>query len=578
MSSPCNDAIRKRYVSRRRLLGTALSAGTAMAVANPVLSTPTIAAALQDSAAENATPLGQTGGAVSVNWTKPSFLNPLFSSSGSEQVVEQQILGALVKMTAALEPVPDLAEKIDISPDARVYTFHLKKDLKFTDGQPFTAQDVIFTFERAVDQRTGSFWQGRLLELEGAAEYSDQRAESISGLEAIDDYTVKMTLTQPDSVWLITLADFAGLGILPAHALKDIPPDQLAQASFTFAPEPSAGAFAFDEWKPDQYLSIKRFDDYGGGPPAKLDQIFLKVLRNADVGIAQLENGEIDVMSVAVPEMERLQENDNLSVTSAPSPSVAYITCNLDRPFLQEKRVRQAIAYALDRESMVEVILKGQAQIINSIIYGPNFGPAWMGEAEGLNEYQYDPDQAKQLLEDAGWDGSQQVTLHFVPGDPITDALMPIVQQQLQEVGITINLVTVDTPESNRRVVASATTDHAGDYDIWLNAGGGIFGVDPNMSAKHFTTAGFTPSGGNFSHFSDPTVDDLYKQGRATADVAERKKAYVEIAKILNEEVPWIILWTPNSIFATTQRVQGFTTPAKASNVVADAEMWSVTE
>lgn len=552
-------------LNRREVLRRTGLAGAGLAV-SPLLDA-TVAAAVTQEAATS-------GGTASVFWTRPSFLNPLFSSAGVEQGVARQIFGALVKLTADLEVVPDLAETIDVSADAKTYTFHLKQDLMFSDGQPLTAQDVVFTIERAVDERTGSFWRSRLLEIEGAAEYGDQRSETISGLEAPDEHTVTMTLTQPNSVWLVTLADFAGLGILPAHALQDIPPEQLAETDF-FQPLPSAGAFTFDEWQADQYLAIKRNDNYGGGPAANLDRILLRVLSDANVGAAQLETGELDLMTLSRPEVERLEELPDLTVSKTPSPSLAYITCNLDRPFLQDKRVRQAMAHALDREGIVAALLGGEAEIVNSPIYGPE----WMGTPEGLNEYPYDPAVAQELLSAANWDSDQVVIMHYIPGvNPVVDALMPVVQQQLGEVGMNIELVTVDTPESNRRVVTSATTEQAGEYDIWLNAGGGVFRVDPNMTSKHFTRDSFTPSGANFSHYHNPDVDELLLQGRATADEAERRAIYTEVARILNDEVPWICLWSPFSYHGFNDRLQGFDPPSYASNLIWNAEDWSVTE
>jgi Bacterial extracellular solute-binding proteins, family 5 Middle len=145
---------------------------------------------------------------------------------------------------------------------------------------------VVFTIERAVDARTGSYWRGRLLLIAGASEYGEQKASTISGLETPDDYTVKMTLQSPDSTWLLTLGDFAGMGILPEHVLRDVAPDKIKQHAFSLNPNVSAGAFQFSKYETDQYLEIRRNDSYGGGAPPQLQ----------DVGIAlalrQVEGAE----------------------------------------------------------------------------------------------------------------------------------------------------------------------------------------------------------------------------------------------------------------------------------------------
>ena len=506
-------------------------------------------------------------------WVKPVTIHPLFSTSGVEQGVERQMFGALVRMTDKLEAIPDLAEKIDVSPDAKVYTFTLKKGLTFSDGHPLTSADVLFTYQRAVDKRSASYWRARLLAIDGATEYGDQKAATIKGLEALDDYTVRMTLIVPDSTWLITIGDFAGLSILPKHILESTAPDQMSKAPFSFAPTPSGGAFVFDEWKADQYLAIKRNDAYTGGPKAKLDKIFCKVITQEDTGIAQIDKGEIDLIQISVTEADRLRQNPNLTVVSVPSPSVSFLALNFDKPYFKDKRVRQAMMYALDREGMVKEILKGEATVVNSTIIGPD----WMGTPEGLNAYKYDPNKAKQLLKDANWNSAQKLALPYSTGNKINDALIPVLQQQFKDVGITIDLQTVDGPELNRRVFTLATATQAGDFDVDL-VGGGVFRTDPNVSAKYFETIAWIPAGANYGHYSNPKVDDLFKQGRATIDKTQRKKIYTDLALLLNDDLPWLYLWSPNSVHVYNKRLQGFKPPSYATHQVWNAEEWSVTK
>jgi len=545
----------------------AAAGGTAPTMAAPMAASASVASAPVASAG------GAAGGQISVYWTKPSTIHPLFSTAGIEQGVERQMFGALMRMNDKLEPVPDLAEKVDSTPDAKVWTFTLKQGLKFSDGMPLTAKDVVFTFERAIDKRSGSYWRSRLLSLDGAAEFGDQKADKIKGLETPDDRTIKMTLATADAVWTQTISDFAGLCILPSHILKDTAPDQMAKAPFAFAPTPTGGAFAFDEWKADQYLAIKRNDSYAGGAKPKLDKIFLKVLTQQDVGIAQLEKGELDLMLIPITEAARLRKNPNITVTSTPAPSVSFLACNLDRPFLKDKRVRQAMLYAIDRESIVKEILIGEATVVNSTIIGPE----WMGTPPGLNEYKYSPDKARQLLKEANWSAGQKIALMYTPGDKINDALVPVLQQQMKDAGIALDLFQIDSPGYNTRAVTGATIQMAGDFDLAL-VGGGVFRQDPNVSAKYFETVSFTPAGANYGHYTNTKVDDLFKQGRAVVDKAMRKTIYNQIAQILNDEVPWIYLWSPNSIHAYNTRLVGFKPPSYPTHIVWNAEEWSVTK
>ena len=542
--------------------GPASTATSAPTTAGAATST-TAAQPTSSSATSATTPSGTTGGQVSVLWNKPVTLHPLFSHSGNEQQVERLMFGSLVKMSDKLVPTPDLAEKIDVSPDATTYTFHLQHGITFNDGQPLTSSDVVFTFERAVDKRTGSVWAGRLSGIAGASEYADQKSNSMSGLEAPDDTTVKITLADPDAAFLPNLCSFSGLGILPEHVLKDVAPDQMAKNDFALNPTVTAGAFQFVKYATDQYLQMKRNDKYVGKAPA-LDQIFLKIL-TPDVALAQLEKGDLDLMTLAVEAIDEVKKMSSLTVVSVPSPSISQIGIFNDRPYFQDKRVRQAMMYAIDREGIVKDILAGEAQVVNS----PIIGPDWMGIPD-VNQYAYDPNKAKQLLKDANWDTSRKVPMIYSGVSKEQQAYAPIIQQQLKEAGIQVDLQQVDNAVISKKYVTEP------DYDLFL-FGGGVYRADPSISATYYASWNKTPAGGNGTHYSNPQLDDLFKQGIATNDPAARKKIYQQIATIINEDVPTVFLWSPNSIYAFNKRLVGFQPPSYIDNKLWNTEAWSVT-
>lgn len=508
---------------------------------------------------------GATGGQVTVLWRTPNTLNPLFSTAGSEQQVERLMFGALVKMNDALEPVPDMATSIEVSDDASVYTFTINENVTFSDGEPLTAADVIFTLERAIDERTGSYWLGRLNGIDGALDYSTQAADSVSGLAMPDDYTVEITLAEPDSAFLVTLCNFSGFGILPKHILEDVTPDQMREHPFSLAPTVSAGPFKFVRYETDQFLELERNDTYWGDPPP-LDRIFMRIL-TPEVGLAQLETGELDLMTLPLSEIERTKGMAVAHVETVESPSMSFFAPNLEREYFQDKRVRQAMMYAIDRVGLVEAVLLGEGVVRNS----PIFGPEWMGVPEGLNEYPYDPDQARSLLEEAGWDFNREVEFIITPGNNEADTHSEIAQQQLAEVGFKMKILQVDVAENQRRTIQST------DFDI-RNVGGGVFRADPSVSESYMTTDTWTPNGGNYGHYSNPEIDELYKQGKATGDLEERKQIYTEIALILNDECPWIWLYSPNSAYGVSNRLQGHEPASYIDNKLWNAEAWSVSE
>jgi len=507
-------------------------------------------------------------------YNPPATLNPLFSTAGVDQGVERQIYGALVMMTHAAEPQMDLAETVEISEDATEYTFTLKEGLIFSDGVALTSEDVLFTYHSAIDPRTGSVWRGRLLALAGAETYDGVDVTEFEGLQAQDERTIKMTLSEPDATWLVTLGDFAGFCILPKHAFGDIAPEELQEAPFTFNPTPSAGAFLFDEYLPDQYLSLTRNDNYDP-PKAYVDNFYLTILPQTVTALAALQNGEIDIMQLSVPDIDIVEQDPNLMVVSGPSLMLQWIIPNIQRPAFADKRVRQAMLYALDRETMVREIMKGQAQVINS----PFFGWEWEeGEPEGLNPYEYNPDKARELLAEAGWNaGDHQITVHFIPGNPLNDTLHNIIQQQFKDVGIEFELMSVDVPDFTNRLISGAKDGNPGDFDLIIGSGG-VMGQDPNVLTRYFGTSSATPNGFNYGHYSNPVVDDLLVQGRGTTDVADRKRIYTEIAKIVNEEALWVYLWRLNSIYGVNQRIQGFVAPGHPGRVISSAHEWSVSE
>jgi ABC-type transport system substrate-binding protein len=506
------------------------------------------------------------GSQVSILWRKPTTLNPLFSTAGNEQQVERLIFGALVKMTADLEQVPDIAEEVNVSDDATTYTFTMHEGTTFNDGTPMTSADVVFTIERAVDKRTASFWRGRLLGIAGAEAYGDQEADSISGLEAPDDRTIKITLENPDSAFLVNFVDFSGFGILPKHILGDVAPDQLINHPFNLEPTVGAGAFSFLRYETDQFLELERNESYWGEPPA-LERIFLRILQ-PEIAVADLERGNLDMMAIGIDDVGRLTENPELTVVSVPSPSLDTISVNLDREYFQDKRLRQAMMYALDRETIVAEIYQGQAQVINS----PIFGPDWMGIPEGLNEYPYDPDKARQLVEESGWDTNRTVEMMYVPGGNRTfDSMVPIVQAQFADVGIKVELLQLEAPELIRKLVTEP------DYDLYIG-GGGVYGADPSISSKYYLSANLTPAGANNVRYVNEEIDRLYDEGRVASELDERRAIYTEIAKILNDDLPSIFLWSPNTNFAFNKRLEGFEPPRYVDNRLWNAEEWSLRE
>ena len=513
------------------------------------------------SLAPTETPTIATVSEVKMLIRKPSTLNPLFSTSGNEQQIERLVMGALIKSNDKLAPVADLAETFEGTSDGLSYTFKLRTGLVFNDGTPLTSRDVAFTFETAVKPATGSVWQGRLLAIAGAQEFADGTATTISGVETPDKLTVTITLAKPDGTFLLTLADYSGLGILPEHALKDIPPDQLKNKTY-LEPEVTAGAYDLVKYEVDQFIELARSVTYTPKRPA-LDRILLAI-REPSVALGEMKIGDLDIMRIPLDEVETVAKMPDVSLVSVLSPSMDHIVFNLTRPYLQDKRLRQAMMYAIDRKSIVESLLRGRGEVVNS----PIFGPEWMGTPDGLNTYDYDPAKAKALLAEMGWNASQKiVALTVTPGEWYGE----VVAQQINDVGIKFELQLVDVSQLLDQILKADPI-----YDSFLN-GGDTYRADPNIASLFYASDQFSPGGGNMCHYSNLKLDKLFTDGRASNDLVVRKKLYTRAAQILNEDVPNLFLWSPNSSFAVNKRVQGFAAPGYSDNRLWNADDWTVT-
>ncbi len=516
------------------------------------------------------------GGTIRMAYNTPATLNPLFSTAGVDQGVERQVYGALVMMTWRTGPTLDLAESIDVTPDALQYTFTLKDGLMFNDGVPLTSEDVVFTFHTALNQVVGSFWRSRFLNLVGSETYDGVNVTEIDGIQAPDEKTIVQTMINPDATWLVTLGDFAGFCIVPKHVFGEIPPEELQNAAVSLAPGPGAGAFTFGEYVADQYVSLFRNDGYD---PAKanIDQLLLNILPQTVTAMSQLQNEEIDILSVAVPDMDLVTENPSLTLTAEPSVMCMFIVPNASRPVFADKRVRQALMYGLDREAIRTELFRDFAEPINS----PYFGWEWTEEdLADLNPYPFDPDMARSLVEEADWaSGNFSPQMHYIPGDPFNEALHNIIQQQYADIGINIELVQVDVTEYTNRIISGAPADGSstGDFDILLGSGG-VMGSDPNVTARYFDTGSKVPFGANYSHFSNARVDELFIAGRGTTDVDERKAIYKEIAQVLNDEAVWVYMFRLYAIYGINNRVKNFTPPGHPGRLISSAHEWYVEE
>jgi len=507
-------------------------AATAAPAANPTTA-PAAAAAV-----------AKPGSVVQIG--RRSEINPLWSplkTAGGEVQIFDLIFNRLIAPDEKWTMQPDLAEKFDVSADATVYTFNLRRNVTWSDGKPFTARDVMFTYRLNLTKSAGSRQAPRLLQIKGAKDFYEGTATEVSGLQMLDENTVRMTLEQPNVSWVSQLTHSSPiLFILPEHVLKDADPAQLDNHPFIKKPDVSTGPYQYVQFVADQFVEFKANPNYFKGAP-KIEKVFVR-LAEPPTQLAQFERGELDVMyKVTAKDAERLKSNTNLSIIPLQGLGVFQIAWNNER--FPDKRVRQAFMYAIDRESLIKVVLRGEGRLVHSTIIGPEWA-----NYNDLNQYKYDPAKARALLQDAGWDSGKTVNITWSKGFADIELAAPIVQQQLKEVGFNLELAPLDSPAYIKKVVSEP------DFDLaWFS--GGVYALDPDISSAYYECANWTPRGANTTHYCNKELDTLFAQGRATTDTTKRKDVYARAAAILNEDVPTTFWWSENIIYGVSKRLKG---------------------
>ncbi len=504
----------------------------------------------------------KAGGTLNVWLTgKPSLFSPIAAAIESNTMVMQLIYGRLVELNEKNEVVPELAERWEVSPDATKFTFHLRKGVKWSDGASFTCKDALFTFKARMDPRTGS--PVGLPEVKGAADFKDGKTTAPAGLQCVDDATFQIELDLGNAALLAgnIASNPTAWFIMPEHILGAVDPNALGKHAFFLNPTVGTGPFTFVRYETDQFVELKRNPNYWQAPKPYLERVFFKLVTQ-DVAGAQLEKGEMQLARVTADNAERLSKVPGVSVQSAPGTGPTIFTVPQEKPEWKDKRIRQALMHAIDREALIKQIAKGYGSITNTHL----LGPAWALETS-LKTYPYDPEKAKSLLKEAGYDVNRTNKLQWTPGaDPIRDQIVPLLQGYLAAVGVKTELNPLQ-PAPHLDNIAKNT------YDLVLY-GGGNYVADPEAVAVTVSCAGWYPKGANIPHYCNPRVDELFVAGRATSDQAKRAPIYKEISRIINDEVPWVWVMVPDTIYAASKKLGGFKVVGNSTWNFWNAESW----
>lgn len=487
--------------------------------------------------------------------TDPVGLNPFPETAGNMAVVHLAMFLPTIMVDENQNIASFVLESWETSPDAQTVTLKVRPGLEWSDGTPITSADVSLALHLHLNPET-STRAGRLGGVEGVAEYADGTADSISGISVPDDSTVVIQLAQPDAAWV---ANWASLGRLnsmfPAHILGDVAPADIPTHPFFETFPVVSGAYKFVEYVPEQYVALEANESWSLGEPG-FEQLFFKIITESEARLAQFQTGEVQFVDGVSPlDVERLEGIDGVTVASAAGLNPNIIGMNYDHPLLQDPRVRQALVFAIDREGICQQALLGYCSVspTNQRLVGLEW--ALPTVAEGAIEYNYDPDRAMELLEEAGWDSSNTLNLLARPGGAgtaVTSAIS-IMQAQWAAVGVNVEIVNVDVPTLLDNLGREGRDP---DSHMFWNAGA-VFSLDPSSVQPYALCSNHYPSGPNLTYYCNEEIDGLWAEARLTAVQEERAEIYKEIYLALNQDPDNVYIAVLDNIVAFDSRLKG---------------------
>ncbi len=494
----------------------------------------------------------QYGGSVVVAVSSdPGGLNPAITTQGGVHLICGSIFSGLVAQDFNLNPVPDLAERWDVSPDGRTYTFHLVRDAEFHDGVPLTSEDVKFTFEQL------------LLKYHSRTRASI--GDNLRRIETPDPYTVAFEFDRPYAAFL-QLIDVTNAPVLPKHIYENTDPLTNPRNTSPIG----SGAFKFQEWVKGDHITLVRNEKYFKQSQPFLDRVVYKVTPSAATAAIAFENGEVDYFLNPSPlDMRRLRSMANVVVTDKGREGYATVETlipNLSRAPLSDLRVRRAMAHAIDKNYIVEKVMFGMGRVATSPI------SSLLKWAHNPNVMKYEKDLtlANQLLDEAGYRrGADGVRFHlktvYASGyAKVIEAL----RDQFREVGIALDLQQLEFGAMVDAVYIKK------DFDLGFSSFEN--GPDPDIGVKRTIVSsniGAIPFS-NGALYRNPRVDELFALAASELDKQKRAAYYFEAQDILVKDLPYFWLYEPHSGAAYNAGLQGMYTWSAKSNVYFAQDAW----
>ncbi|EKP95326.1 ABC transporter substrate-binding protein [Thermaerobacter subterraneus] len=443
----------------------------------------------------------------------PDTLDPAGMTTTTVANMVDYIVETLVKIDKDGNIQPALAESWQVAPDGRSITFKLRQGVKFQDGTPFNAEAVKFNIERILNPD---------VRMPLRASYA-----VIQGVEVQDEYTVTLQLKEP-APYLLGALTYTAAGMISPNSVNE------HGNSMTAYQHPvGTGPYVLKQYTKGSQLVLEKFQDYWGEKPY-YDQVVFQIVPEAATRESLLLAGQVDMIILPpTSDIPALQKNSKVKVLLAPSDRTIFVAINTQHPALKDKRVRQALNYAVNKEEIIENVLFGAADVMDAPMAKPLLGYCQTGP------YPYDPEKAKQLLQEAG---VTNLELKFVTptGRYLQDyQAAQAIANFLQQAGVKTTLSTMDWPTYTATV---QVPPEQATVQLHILGWAPTF-MDAQQQMLQFTKDNHPPKGLASSYYTNPRVEELVAQANREVDQAKREQLYCEAAKIIWEDAPWIFLW-----------------------------------
>jgi peptide/nickel transport system substrate-binding protein len=448
-------------------------------------------------------------------------LSPILTNDSASSNVLRTIYETLFSKDAKTGEVKPLLAESYTNPDANTWEIKLKKNIKFQDGTPFNSAAVKYTFEKILDPKTASPRASLI--------------KSVSSIETPDDYTVVLKTSDPYGIMLTALAH-DNLSIVSPTADKagDINKNPVGAGT---------GPYKFDKWTTGDSITVVKNPDYWQGA-SKLDSVKFKVVPEMTTAVTMVDTGEADFLVNLPPEhLDRLKSNKDIDITILKGNPVRYVGFNFEKKPFDSLKVRQAISYAIDKESYITT-LNGLGYKSNGII-----GPQLIGYNEEIEKhgYPYNIDKAKQLLTEAGFPNGFKTTLS-VGNTDMYMKMAPFIQAQLKKVGIEVELNVMDW-------AAYLSYCKAGKQDLYINGWSNVTGDGEELLYPQFFSGSINSS--NYSRYNKKEQDDLILKTRNTVDQNKRLQYLREANITFTDDVAWVTMFNDMTTLVARKSVKG---------------------